>query len=166
MDAYRRRHRLIVAMLALVTAAVVLTTAAPAHSTGRAEVTWGRFDTFPAGEELGFDVRGVALMVRAPANDGTTVVAVRVRGLDAEYPTYPAHVHNAPCATGGGGHYQDEVGGAVDAVNEIWPTVSRNAAGRGRGFAVHDNWARSDAQSVVIHHPADTSIRLACADLG
>ena len=165
MEANRGRHRLIVAMLALITAAVVLATAAPARSTEDAELTWGRFEMFSAGEERGFDVRGVALLVRAPAGGGTTVVLVRVRGLVAEYPAYPAHVHNAPCAGGGGGHYQHEMGGAVDAVNEIWPTVSSNGAGRGRGFAVHGNWARPDAQSIVIHDPGDTSIRLACADL-
>ncbi len=62
MDAHRMRHRLIAAMLALITAAVVLTMSAPAQSTGRAEVTWGRFDTFPAGEELGFNIRGVAIV--------------------------------------------------------------------------------------------------------
>ena len=165
MEANRVRHRLIVAMLALVTAAVVLAAAAPARSTEDAELTWGRFETLSAGELRGFDVRGAALMVRAPAGGGTTVVLVRVRGLHAEYSTYPAHVHNAPCADGGGGHYQHEIGGAVDAVNEIWPTVSSNGAGRGRGFAVHGNWARPDAQSIVIHDPGDTSERLACADL-
>ena len=165
MEAKRVRHRLIVAMLALITAAVVLATAAPARSTGDVELTWGRFETFSAGQELGFDVRGATLMVRAPADGGKTVVVVRVRGLDAGYPTYPAHVRDASCADGGGGHYQHEIGGAVNTVNEIWPTVSSDDTGRGRGFAVHGNWARPDAQSIVIHYPGNTSIRLACADL-
>jgi hypothetical protein len=70
MEANRVRHRLIVAMLALVTAAVVLAAAAPARSTEDAELTWGRFETFSTGKELGFDVRGAALVVRAPAVGG------------------------------------------------------------------------------------------------
>jgi hypothetical protein len=110
--------------------------------------------------------KGAFVMVRVPWRHSRTFVAVHVRGLD---PTtvYPVHVHNAPCSADppGGSHYQHEVGGAVDDVNEIWPAVTTNDAGRGHGSATHGHWARPDAQSVVIHYPANTSIRLACADL-
>jgi hypothetical protein len=89
-----------------------------------------------------------------------------VRGLEANT-TYPAHVHNAPCSATppGGSHYQHQVGGPVDAVNEIWPIVTTGSAGRGFGSAWHTHRARPDAMSIVIHYPPDTSIRLACADL-
>jgi len=100
---------------------------------------------------------------------GLTVVSVRVRGLDARA-TYPTHVHNAPCSAdpAGGGHYQNEVGTEpefVNDANEIWPIVTTNRNGRGHSYAVHTARARDEAMSLVIHYPADTSIRLACVDL-
>lgn len=154
----------------IVVIALVVVAAAPASAgTGvrkHAEVTKGTFVTLSGGADLGYEVEGRAVMVRVPWRHGRTFVAVQVRGLD---PTteYPAHVHNAPCSADppGGSHYQHAVGGAVDDVNEIWPVVSTSAAGRGHGSAVHGHWARPDAQSIVIHYPANTSIRLACADL-
>lgn len=105
-------------------------------------------------------------MVRVPNGEGRTFVVARLTGLDANM-TYPTHVHNTPCSAEppGGSHYQHEIGGPVDAVNEIWPTVQSNAAGNGRGFAVHNTWPRPDAMSIVVHYPPDTSIRIACADL-
>lgn len=154
----------------LIVIALLVVAAAPAGAgTGihrHADVTSGEFVTLTGGAELGYEVEGRAVMVRVPWRHGRTFVTVRVRGLDATT-AYPAHVHNAPCAGDppGGSHYQHEIGGAVDDVNEIWPVVTTNADGRGRGFAIHGHWARPDAQSIVIHYPANTSIRLACADL-
>lgn len=154
----------------IVVIALVVVAAAPASAgTGvrkHADVTKGTFVTLSGGADLGYEVEGRAVMVRVPWRHGRTFVAVHVRGLD---PTtvYPAHVHNAACSADppGGSHYQHAIGGAVDDVNEIWPVVTTNAAGRGHGSAVHGHWARPDAQSIVIHYPANTSIRLACADL-
>jgi len=145
--------------------ALFLALVVPANA-GGAVVTSGDFATLSGGADLGYDIDGRAVMVRIPAHDGTTFVAVRVRGLDPRS-TYPTHVHNAPCSATppGGSHYQDEVGGAVDADNEIWPTVNTNAQGNGAGYARQDNWARPDAMSIVVHYPEDTSIRIACADL-
>ena len=57
------------------------------------------------------------------------------------------------------------MGWEYDAVNEIWPTISTDAHGRGFGTATHDARARNDAMSIVIHYPANTAIRLACVDL-
>lgn len=128
------------------------------------EITTGELQTLPGGEGLGYDIDGRAVMIRLPHR---TLVAVFASGLDSDT-TYPAHVHNAPCShtPPGGGHYQHVVGGAVDTVNEIWPIVSTNARGRGHGFATHDHRARAEAQSIVIHYPPNTSVRLACVDLG
>lgn len=130
-----------------------------------ATVTTGGFQTLPGASDLGLDVRGWAGMVRLSARD-TTRVRVHVRGLEPNT-TYGAHVHAAPCAATppGGGHYQHVVGGAVDPVNEIWPTITTNAAGVGRGTARHGHVAREEARAIVIHWPQDSSVRLACVDL-
>jgi len=158
-----------IGQLIVVIALVVVAAAPAAAGTGvrkHAEVTKGAFVTLSGGADLGYEVKGRAVMVRVPWRHGRTLVAVHVRGLDPAT-VYPAHVHNAPCSADppGGSHYQHEVGGAVDDVNEIWPAVTTNAVGSGRSWATHGHWARPDAQSIVIHYPADTSIRLACADL-
>lgn len=147
-----------------VMAALTLAVPASAHRPGHGvKVTHGTFETLPGGTELGYTITGHAVMVRL---HGRTFVNVHVGGLEPRT-TYPTHVHDAPCSEDppGGVHYQHEIGGAVDPVNEIWPEVRTNRAGRGLGDALHGHRARSDAQSIVIHYPADTSIRLACLDL-
>lgn len=136
----------------------------PTQASHGIRVTSGAFQTLPGGADLGYQVSGRAIMVRTP--DWTTV-SVTVRGLDANT-VYPTHVHNAPCSNtpAGGSHYQNEVGGPVDAVNELWPIVTTDASGHGVGYAWHGFGVRRDAMSIVIHYPANTAIRLACVDLG
>ena len=140
--------------------------ASPATADDRhpVEVTRGRFQTLPG--DHGHDVRGGAIMFRTDAGGSTTTVVVRVRGLDPDT-TYRTHIHDRPCSSTppGGGHYQHVIGGEVDAVNEIWPTITSDHHGRGLGYAVHGHRARDDAQAIVIHHPTDNSIRIACLDL-
>ena len=152
----------------LLATAGLAATASPvdAHARPHREVTHGHFETLPGGADLGYHIHGRARMVRTDRHGGTTKVVVRVRGLDPDT-TYPTHVHNQPCSAtpAGGSHYQDVIGGPVDAVNEIWPTISTDAHGRGFGTATHDARARNDAMSIVIHYPANTAIRLACVDL-
>ena len=145
--------------------ALVMLLAVPAAA-GGAGVTSGDLATLQGGADLGFEITGRVVMRRVPGDAGKTLVVVQVRGLDPNT-VYPVHVHNAPCSATppGGGHYQDQIGGPVDPVNEIWPTVETNAAGNGLGVAVHGHRARPDAMAVVIHYPPATSIRLACADL-
>ncbi len=163
METTRRRIRLRMVLVAVVAMISVFMVAAQADATG-AEVTTGRIGTTAAGTAAGYDIKGVAVMVRLPVgDDGRTIVRVLVRGLDPTT-SYGTHVHNASCASGGGGHYQHEVGGAVDPVNEIWPLVDTNRRGIGWGAASHSHWARPEAQSIVIHQPV-TGIRIACADL-
>lgn len=153
-------------LIGLVFASALLATIAAPVSAEGARVTTGEFQTLSGGRDLGFEITGAAVMVRTPGSGGTTLVTVHVKGLESDT-TYPTHVHNAPCSTTppGGGHYQHEVGGAVDPINEIWPVVTANAAGNGVGKARHGHWARDDAQSIVVHYPENTGIRLACADL-
>lgn len=125
------------------------------------QVTRGNFVMFAAGLEKDFAISGQAMMVRSAA--GHTTVTVRVKGLRPNT-RYDVHVHNQACNNEtSGGHYQHEIGGAVDNTNEIWPLLTTNAAGNGFSKSVNDFVARSDARSVVIHD-ADSS-RLACADL-
>jgi len=132
-----------------------------------AEVTSGSIEPLPGAATVGLEPAGHVHMVRLPADGGRTRVVVHVTGLTPGV-TYPVHVHNAPCSgtPAGGGHYQHTVGGPVNAVNEIWPTVTVNDDGVGFGIATHEEFARDDAQSLIIHYPPNTAIRLACADLG
>ena len=131
------------------------------------EVTTGSIQRLPGADTVGVEPAGHVHMVRLPADGGRTRVVVHVTGL-APDTTYPVHVHNAPCSgtPAGGGHYQHQVGGLVDAVNEIWPTVTTNEDGVGVGIASHEAFAREDARALVIHYPQNTAIRVACADLG
>ena len=151
----------------LVTAGITSTaTPADAEERPHREVTSGHVVTLPGGDDLGYELRGRARMIRTERWGGTTRVVIRVRGLDPDT-TYPAHVHNAPCSAtpAGGGHYQHEIGGPVDPVNEIWPTITTDERGSGLGVALHGERARDDARSIVVHYPPNTSIRLACVDL-
>ena len=51
--------------------------------------------------------------------------------------TFNAHLHDLPCASDGGGHYQNPNGdGSVNARNENWPTVTCDATGSCTGGAV------------------------------
>ena len=155
-------------ILTLLATAGITATSSPAdaHGSRHREVTHGHVETLPGGVELGYQLHGRAKMVRTDRDGGTTKVVVRIRGLDPDT-SYPTHVHNQPCSATppGGGHYQHVIGGPVDPVNEIWPTISTDERGRGLGFAVHGERARPDAMSIVVHYPPDTSIRLACIDL-
>jgi Cu/Zn superoxide dismutase len=131
-----------------------------------AQETNGTFAPVPGFSDYG--ITGTARMVRT---DKGTTVTVHVEGLEPGQ-TYPAHLHNAPCASGGGGHYQNQIGGAAMPPNELWLASGNNASGitansSGRSNARGDApWrARPEAQSIVIHYYADSSIRVACAQL-
>jgi Cu-Zn family superoxide dismutase len=137
--------------------------ASPADAGSAAQVTRGRFQTTSTGSARGFDISGEAVMVRSDTAGGRTLVVSVARGLEPGT-TYGSHVHNAPCSTGGGGHYQHVVGGPVNAVNEIWPVLHAQTSGVAQGMAVHGHRARPEAQSIVIHDPSDGA-RIACLDL-
>jgi len=156
-----KRNRRPLAILAA--ALLLLTVAGPATAGDSVEVTKGKVQTLQAATDLGYTLAGGAVIVRFGE---ATFVAIRVRGLDPAT-TYPTHVHNAPCSSTpqGGSHYQHIEGGPVDDANEIWPAVTTNERGNGWGTAWHGHRARPDAMAIVIHYPADTSIRLACIDL-
>jgi len=87
--------------------------------------------------------------------------------------TFKAHLHNQPCSTDSGGHYQDPANqGVVDAVSENWPEVTC-ANGRCSGMASND-WVPLVADlaaglSIAVHDtPAASSgsgSKMLCADL-
>jgi hypothetical protein len=129
------------------------------------QITRGTFAPVPGFSDYG--ISGTAQMVRTP---GKTIVKIRVSGLKPGQ-TYAAHVHNAPCSSGGGSHYQ-HVSGSADEANEIWlrsanssDGIKANAAGKARGNGTAAWVARADAQAVVIHHYGDSKVRVACAQL-
>lgn len=126
-------------------------------------VTTGSIMTTSAGAERNYTIKGDASMVRTPKNK--TMVSLHVAGLHADQ-KYPSHIHNLPCdEKGGGGHYQHEKEGNVDAANEIWLTFTTNNAGVGSQEAMHAHLARPDAQSIVIHDSTSDKARIACLNL-
>ncbi len=142
---------------------VVLSLLAPVAQAGYGDqVVLGDFMTTDLGQERGFAITGRAMMVRRGA--GTTEVYTQVLGLSPST-SYAAHVHDLPCDLGGGGHYKIDpaIAGTVRE-NEIWPLLQADANGAGKGFDQAAHIARPEAQSIVVHDPADGG-RIACADL-
>jgi hypothetical protein len=132
---------------------------------GGIQVTRGTFAPVPGHGDHG--ISGTAQMVRT---QNATIVKIRVAGLEPRQ-TYSAHVHNAPCSSGGGGHYQ-HVSGSADEANELWlksanssDGVKANAVGKARGKGTASWVARADAQAVVLHSFSDSKVRVACAQL-
>lgn len=158
-------------LLAVGALATVLVPGSPAE----AATSTGRFVTLPAGDDLGLEVNGIAVLRRTW--DGTSGRIV-VRGLDPGL-IYAAHLHNQPCNIGAGGsHYKDVTGGAGAPPNELWFSssddpfegVTANRGGVARGSGAADWVARPEAQSVVIHQVVSATgtsggPKIACADL-
>jgi hypothetical protein len=130
----------------------------------------GRFNETAAGADpLGYDIHGVARMT---TSERGTVVWVVVTGLDPDK-NYGSHLHNGTCADGGGGHYQNEEGGATSPPNELWVSTNgttiepnRHGIAFANGAAkwtARTSGAMTTAQSVVVHEPG--GVRIACADL-
>ena len=130
---------------------------------GGVQLTGGTAVTTSAGVERNYEITGNAYMIRIP--HGKTIVDLHVEGLHP-HAKYPTHVHNLPCGeNGGGGHYQNEKGGEMDTVNEIWLTFTSGPAGIGSGETKHSHIARPDAQSIVIHDSTPDKARIACINL-
>jgi hypothetical protein len=157
----QQKHYGLARNLVLLIALIVTLVLTVPGSASTGSTTRGEFVTFADGISRGYEIEGLAVMVRTA--DDKTIVSTHVSGLAANT-TYGVHVHNKPCTdSNGGGHYQNVVGGPVDSINEIWPAFTTNPAGIGNGSAVHQFYARPEAQSVVVH---DTDgKRIACANL-
>jgi Cu/Zn superoxide dismutase len=114
------------------------------------------------GQERAPDLWATAEMTRSLG--GTTDAWLFAGGLAADT-TYPVHVHNLPCSIkDGGGHYLiDPAAGAAEQ-NEMWLPLTTDGDGIGWSQTFVAHLARPEAQSLVIHDPADNA-RLACIDL-
>ena len=146
--------------------AAVLMLGVVATANARAQKTEGTFAPVPGHGDFG--ISGTASLIRT---GGKTIAKVNLEGLEPGE-TYGVHVHNAPCSVGGGGHYQNQIGGPAAPPNELWPSsggkgtgITATPSGNGSGYAKAPWIARPEAQSVVVHHYADSSIRVACAQL-
>ena len=128
-------------------------------------IAGGNFAPLPA--YMSSKATGHALAVRDAM--GKTTVWVHAEGLTA-MTTYPAHVHNLPCAVNtGGDHYKiDPANTMTDPANEFHMMIMTDANGIGRATVNQMHFARPDAQSVVIHDPASmptANAKMLCADL-
>lgn len=124
--------------------------------------TTGTLSAFAGDPDPG--VSGTATLRRTTSG---TSVQVELTGALTADATYGVHVHEQPCEQDkGGGHYKiDPTVTEAQEANEIWPTVTANAAGTaGSGMAMTPHIARAKARSVVVHNPADNS-KLLCTDL-
>lgn len=125
-------------------------------------VTAGDSVLLPAGAERAPDLWATAAMTRSLA--GTTDAWVFAGGLAAGV-TYPVHVHDLPCGIkDGGGHYLMDPAAGAGETNELWLPLATDGDGIGWGETAVVHLARPEAQSLVIHDPADNA-RLACIDL-
>ncbi|MBI4815511.1 MAG: hypothetical protein HY791_04605 [Deltaproteobacteria bacterium] len=123
----------------------------------------GTFSTTTDGTGLGFTISGRAALIVEPT--GYTSVMITASGLTPNT-QHGAHVHAKACADEGGGpHYKLDPAREDQAeANELWPAITTDAAGSGRGLVRVMHGARPDAKSVVIHAPG-VATRIACADL-
>jgi len=168
----RTRRRLAGCTLAV--GAVIL--AATAAGASDHQNLHGTFRETSTGAGLGYDIAGSAKLT---VGSGGTVAKVNISGLDpAKH--YSSHLHNQPCATGGGGHYQDVPGAGTTPPNELWLSTSSNPTGgldpnadgvvHASGTATWEARLTSEApttnaRSIVVHEPG-SGARITCADLG
>jgi len=103
-------------------------------------------------------------------SDGTARISVEIAGL-APFTEYKVHLHAAPCASEGGGHYQMPGCGPdceATAVTEMWPSFTTGVDGAGENM-IASTWTplRSDIQhlSVVIHDTPNGNVKMICTDL-
>ena len=125
------------------------------------QIATGTFVTTEDGVDLGYNISGSVQLVRA---GGVTWVRSNARGLTPET-TYGSHVHTLPSEFNGGGHYKIDptIEETVES-NEIWPAITTDIDGNGRGEDHRMTIARPEAQSVVIHEP-ELGTKIAIADL-
>lgn len=108
------------------------------------------------------NIAGRAIMVRKL--DGTTLLSMTVTGVQPTI-AYTAHVHVAPCASLGGGHYKlDPTITTASEANELWLRGISTANGALAVDAKFSHRTRGEALAIVLHDP-QTGSKMACADL-
>jgi Cu-Zn family superoxide dismutase len=164
---HRRSLRTTLPVIALAAATTLtLSSAGPAAASPTVKAE-GRFAI--AGPAYTYNLavvpEGATARLRVVEIGGERTLAVLiVRGLPAN-DTYAVHAHTGPCSAdpmSSEGHYQHQVGGPVDAVNELWLGFTSNAAGVGVAHAVVDWEFRDDdsSESITFHHGGPA--RVAC----
>ncbi|PWU21728.1 MAG: hypothetical protein C5B49_02130 [Bdellovibrio sp.] len=131
------------------------------------QVGVGEFMVTDAGKTAGLTIAGRAMIVRTGES---TETYFQIKGLLPNTAYTAAHVHNLPCSVdAAGGHYKiDPAVATATDTNEIWFSFMTDATGQGFSPlpAAEKPFASSEAQSIVIHDPANTANRLACVDFG
>ncbi len=163
-----RRHMLIaLPAVALGVAALSLASSGPSAAAAGRVVAEGTFST--SGAAWTYDAvvpSGAPVIVRAVTTaSGRTVATLHVRGF-APRTTFAVHAHTGTCSSdplSSAGHYQHEVGGPVDDVNELWLGFTTNPSGNGSAkAAVEWEFRAGEARSVTFHDPAQAGKRVGC----
>lgn len=153
-------------VLVLTIACAVLVLAVATAGAQRGDSLRGDFE--PLEDNTDRDISGHATLTRT--GDDRTHLSVHVRGLEPNA-HYHSHLHAGSCADVGP-HYQDNVGGAGEPPNELWPSsdphdqmagLHANPAGNVNGRGTAPWRARDEALSVFIHKAH--GMKIACADL-
>jgi Cu/Zn superoxide dismutase len=136
--------------------------ATPASDVPDAELQTGTFvllDTRPSGYDA---VAGDAAIARS---DAGTTVTIELTGLKPDV-DYIAHLHDGPCADGGGKHYKFDADGPSLPPNEVHLAFTSDGAGNGFMTAENDMTAGDDAVSIVVHPVEFIDNKIACAEFG
>ncbi|MDP9443182.1 MAG: hypothetical protein M3P83_02030 [Actinomycetota bacterium] len=153
---------------ALVVAAVLYAAAAPpAVSAASHVVAEGTFSS--SGPAWTYDpivpIRASAVVRTIETDSGQMVATLQVRDF-AGAVDFTVHAHTGSCGPNplaSGGHYQHEVGGAVDAANELWLGFSTTPSGTGSAQSVVDwHFRPGGARSITFHDPDRSGLRVAC----
>lgn len=163
----RRRPRIPRPVVVLGAAALVVGLGSPQAGAGEQVRAEGTFTT--AGPAWTYDAvvpSGATAVVRTvETGSGRTVATLHVRGFTPST-EFSVHAHTGGCGSdpsGSQGHYQHQVGGAVDDVNELWLGFTTNPAGNGSAQSSVDwQFREGEAQSITLHDPARSGKRVAC----
>jgi len=126
----------------------------------------------PYGDGRPNPTEGISGFVSHNTSDGSTHVALHVRGLPAGR-EFGSHVHALPCdVNAAGGHYRNDPAGPATSTNEIWLDFTASDAGNGNSQAVAAFLIRPNgAHAVAIHdHGTDPATgaagpKLACVNV-
>ncbi len=136
-------------------------TATPAAQVEGADLNSGTFallETRPPDDYE--DTAGSADLARS---DAGTTVTIELTGLVPGV-DYISHLHEAPCADGGGDHYKFDPEGSDLPPNEVHLAFTADADGGGFMTAENDMIAGDDAVAIIVHPSDLLDNKIACAD--
>ncbi|MFD2094043.1 hypothetical protein [Blastococcus deserti] len=163
----RRQSRTTRTAVALGAAALLVALGSPQAAAGEVVRAKGSFS--PSGPAWTYDgvvPSGATAAVHAveiPSRG--TIATLHVRGFPAST-EFMVHAHTGGCGSdpaASQGHYQDQVGGPVDDVNELWLGFTTTRAGTGFAKAAVDwHFREGEANSLTFHDPSRNGKRVAC----